>query len=193
MCYISSAGETLRYFYLEVVMARAKPLVLEEVPEEYRNRVHFDTQFMSQAIYPGRVKNVLKVWVDCSICQRQNDVPVNDVRNFINGVRKVFPGDHRGCKYPGRTTHTDGYSLIWMPDHPNANGNRYVAEHLYVMSEHLGRPVDTKTESVHHINGDKSDNRLENLQLRKVFHGKGQVWECQDCGSHNVSAVALKD
>lgn len=39
----------------------------------------------------------------------------------------------------------------------------------------------------------RSDNRLENLQLRTRFHGAGQVLACLDCGSHRISPVPLPD
>lgn len=41
---------------------------------------------------------------------------------------------------------------------------RTVNEHRWLMEQHLGRELGTD-EVVHHINGDKLDNRLENLQV----------------------------
>jgi hypothetical protein len=39
-----------------------------------------------------------------------------------------------------------------------------IYEHRYIMEQHLGRELD-RTEHVHHINGDKTDNRIENLEI----------------------------
>lgn len=57
-----------------------------------------------------------------------------------------------------------GYVLEPIPDHPNAASNGYVRQHVRVMAEHLGRPL-RKGENVHHKNGIRGDNRIDNLEL----------------------------
>jgi hypothetical protein len=57
----------------------------------------------------------------------------------------------------------DGYRWLYNPHHPNATkGRRYIAEHRMVMSEFLGRPL-LSSELIHHLNGNRLDNRLDNL------------------------------
>lgn len=61
----------------------------------------------------------------------------------------------------------NGYRYILLPNHPRANRDGYVREHIVIMETFLNRSL-IDGEIVHHINGKRDDNRIENLQILNI-------------------------
>ena len=80
-----------------------------------------------------------------------------------HAVRFLRKGDKSSHWKGGRFKRVDGYIYKIVDSHPAAYNN-YVLEHRLVMEEHLGRYLE-KDEIVHHKNGIRDDNRIENLEL----------------------------
>ncbi len=110
---------------------------------------------MEKILVPGSLKN--GVSRSCGCLSRE----VARARNGANHPQ-----------YKNGRTNKDGYVLLTDRAHPNSNKRGRLLEHTAVMSKHLGRPILTG-ETVHHKNGIRDDNRIENLELRSHQHGKG--------------------
>lgn len=131
-----------------------------------RKGMYFPCQECGIRFY--RCPSLLKSWRFCSIqCRKKS------------GVYTEQEG-HRGSGWKGgRHKNRAGYVLIHSPLHPNRMG-KYMFEHRLVVEKYLGRYL-TKNEFVHHRNGIKDDNRIENLEvvLKAIHHGNVN---CPHCG-----------
>ncbi len=113
--------------------------------------------------------------------------------SWNKGLKGYMAGDKNPTWKGGKYTDSYGYIHIINKEHPFASQIGYVLEHRLVMEKHLGRYL-TKKEIVHHINGIKTDNRIENLKLLNQSEHVGEhfylngKWakkfdECQKCHS----------
>jgi hypothetical protein len=80
-------------------------------------------------------------------------------------------GSRKHVKGSGYIT-VDGYKIL-SRKHPNASKRGQILEHKLIMSGHMKRPL-FKHETVHHKNGVRHDNRIENLELWSHSHPFGQ-------------------
>jgi hypothetical protein len=93
----------------------------------------------------------------------------------------------------------EGYVLVKLAEDDPLHGEAHLCrptqpawapEHRLVMRRAIGRPF-RKGETVHHINGQKDDNRLENLQIWQGAHSSGGAYRCADCGSDHIVNVGI--
>jgi len=120
------------------------------------------------------------VWVACPYCNKPRWIGYyqylrGQIRCMSCAVQERYKeGKHGGKWQGGRFRDKSGYMLIWLDAndslYPMATKNRrkmgsgYCWEHRYVVAKYLGRQLKD-TEIVHHLNGRKADNRIENLAL----------------------------
>ena len=147
---------------------------------------------------PGSSRPELAKWtsIDRGVCPTPGCGRLCEVDVRKNGSVRVRPVCHT-CRKTGQRLGARqeprplGSSRVSRDGYVTVKTERgWDREHRVVMEGMLGREL-TESESVHHVNGVRSDNRPENLELRVRFHGAGQAWGCLDCGSSNVLPVSL--
>lgn len=127
----------------------------------------------------------MPVNLTCPTCKKMFSVPPSrqhTAKYCSNDCRPKAP----------RAIRPDGYIWIRMPDHPDAHVGGTIAEHRLVAEKIVGRRLHPN-EDVHHLNGDRADNRPENLRImthaeHTRLHAVIERWArgfdvCQDCGT----------
>jgi len=132
------------------------------------------------------------LWEVVCVCGNTGTIAGTDLRSGRSqgcgclkkrgGWKSSYKGDKHHCWSGGRSIDRKGYvhlcrSLV-RELYPDAviTTNKGMFEHRAVMSHFLKRKL-LSNETVHHKNGNRADNRIENLELRSGNHGPGQSKE----------------
>ena len=176
---------------------RTKELTEDEIPENLRPAYNISSQEIQ--IAPDTNRRFLIIERTCLRCGKTECARVGDVRKGVHagtlkGVCVVcayhVPHPHakgeanwnwRG----GRRTTEAGYVEIYCGEHPRTRRG-YMFEHRFVMEQVLGRLL-SKNERVHHKNGIRTDNRIDNLEIWSKTHPYGM--RHQDLTVHELEEL----
>ena len=88
----------------------------------------------------------------------------------VSEEQRRMISEKNSCNFDGMNgyghtkKHNRGYVVVYVPKHPHAHADGYVMFHTVLMERKIGRYLKGN-EVVHHVNHDRSDNRIENLRL----------------------------
>lgn len=133
----------------------------------------------SRKLLPIQQKRIQRLYAEGAtlrVLSEEYGVSQATIRKYVSDAVAVRRRGYERGSYRGTDHHNwqggrvvrNGYAYLRLyeddPMWPMAAKSGLVAEHRLVMARHLGRPL-TPDERVHHINGLRDDNRIENLEL----------------------------
>ena len=99
-----------------------------------------------------------------SLARKGHTVSERTRKKISATLKRKYPTGSKHPRWKGGKYTTRDRCFLRNPAHPNANSQGYVLRSRFVMSGHLGHTLKPG-ELVHHINGVKTDDRIENLQI----------------------------
>ena len=149
-------------------------------------------------IYKDEENEVIRLYTDEKFSQAQISAKIGIGQTVISRILKIngihstkLKRENHGSWKGGFSNNAGGYILILSNEYPTMQTRSgYVLEHRLVMARYLNRPLE-KHETVHHIDGNKTNNEISNLQLRIGHHGNGVAYCCSECGSNKINPIKL--
>ena len=148
-----------------------KCIICKKEFKVYPDSIHKGNYCSRNCYYKGRWGEGRKITVKCLQCEKEFIKFKAQRKKFcsLSCQFKWRSENFRGVNHPtykGRIKYgsRQQYWAIYTPLHPFADSKGYVFEHRLVMEKHIKRFLTSK-ENIHHINGIKTDNRIENLEL----------------------------
>ncbi len=131
------------------------------------------------------------IWHACMDCGKERWVaiikgkPESKICLHCANVKSGFAIKGKGsCQWEGGRISRKGYTLIKLYSddffYSMASKDNYVREHRLAMAKHLGRCL-LRQEEVHHKNGIRDDNRIENLELMPNTGAHSKLSTCSNC------------
>jgi hypothetical protein len=144
--------------------------------------------YIDERMSTGDISNIFGVTPKVIVKRiKEAGMPIrsaSDSGRLAHANGKFVRAGGRGPNWQGGRKLHQGYVMVYVGKRSRSKDKNfhteYEREHRLVMEKHIGRKL-TKDEIVHHINGIKDDNRIENLSvvLRKTHHGSVCCPRCQ--------------
>lgn len=112
-----------------------------------------------------------------SIEHKASRLGLRKTKEYISQTWSKVRKGEKACNWKGgKKRNKKGYILLKVENHPYSDKQSYIMEHRLIMEKKIGRYL-RPDEIVHHKNGIKDDNRIENLEIMEI--GEHTIHHCK--------------